>query len=86
MNATVVKALIDLLAAIGPVIIFFLGLLAGYWMGRNSAERPFIQTTVAPKVTNQGSSDEPLEGDPFREAMQEDKEKAVPTIMDRLRP
>jgi hypothetical protein len=86
MNAEIVKALIDVLAAIGPVIIFFLGLLCGYWMGRNSAERPFIQTTVAPKVTAQGSSDEPLEGDPFREAMQDDVEEAVPTFMDRLRP
>lgn len=85
MNEIVVKGLIDLMAAIGPVIIFFLGLLCGYWMGRNSAERPFVQTTVAPTKPDQGSKEEPLEGDPFREAMQEDQEKAVPTIMDRIR-
>ena len=85
MNAEIVKGILDILNGIAPVAIFFFGIAAGYWMGRNSAERPLIQTTIAPKVATQGSSDEPIEGDPFREAMQEDQEKAVPTILDRLR-
>ncbi len=86
MNAEIFKGIINIVNGLVPVVIFFFGLMAGYWMGRNSAEKPFVQNTTAPRGVNQGSKDEPIEGDPFREAMQEDKEKAVPTIMDRLRP
>ncbi len=85
MNAEIFKGIIGIVNGLVPVVIFFFGIAAGYWMGRNSAERPLVQTTVASKVASQGSSDEPIEGDPFREAMQEDKEEAVPTMLDRLR-
>jgi hypothetical protein len=84
MNAEIFKGIIDIVNSLVPVVVFFFGIAAGYWMGRNSAERPFVQQTIN-KTVDQGSKDEP-EGDVFVEAMirpetSEEKEKGIPTII-----
>jgi len=82
MNAEVVRMLADLVDALAGVAIGFVGILLGYWMGRNSAERPFVQNTQ-PAQADQGSTEEPG-GDIFTEAMvepPEKEEKGIPTII-----
>lgn len=81
MNAEIFKGIIDIVNGVVPVVIFFVGIAAGYWMGRNSAEKPLIQNTE-PRRASQGSTEEPEHGDIFKEALAEPTvdEKAVPTI------
>lgn len=84
MNAEIFKGIIDIVNGLVPVVIFFAGIAAGYWMGRNSAERPLIQNTQPARV-DQGSKDEPLEGDIFKEAQiapdHPGQDKGIPTII-----
>ena len=82
MNAEIFKGILDIVSGVVPVVIFFFGIAAGYWMGRNSAERPLIQNTE-PARADQGSTEEPEHGDIFKEALEEPivDEKAVPTII-----
>jgi hypothetical protein len=85
MNAEIFKSLIDLARSFSGILVFFFGILVGYWMGRNSAERPFVQQTENVLV-DQGSTDEPEGGDPFVDAMTEEekpkqREKGIPTII-----
>lgn len=79
MNAGMVKELSALFSAMSYCIVLIIGLLIGYWMGRNSAERPF-RSIEAPKKRDQGSTEDPG-GDLFLEALQDDKDekKGIPT-------
>jgi hypothetical protein len=64
------------------IVIFcsFCSLMIGYWMGRNSAERPFRSELVQRRPKEQGPKDEPEEGDIFRIAMEpEEEEERIPT-------
>ena len=82
MDATWVKELSALMSAMSYCIVLVVGLLIGYWMGRNSAERPF-RSIEAPKKRDQGSTEDPG-GDLFMEALQddEDEKKRIPTTLD----
>ena len=62
------------------VLVFcaFCGCVIGYWMGRNSAERPFL-SEAQPRHTDQGPTDE-SQVDVFRDAMQGADDKRIPTI------
>lgn len=54
-------------------------LYIGYWMGRNSAERPF-NASEKEKPFNPGSTDEP-EGDYFRDELPgHESPERVPTV------
>jgi hypothetical protein len=80
MTPALVGAIFDVMMAMSYVLVFAMGIVAGYWMGRNSAELPF-RSMQNPKKTSQGSTAEPEHGDIFREAMQEDTDgERVPTI------
>ena len=60
--------LLALLISVAICAVLCLGSLGlGYWMGRNSSERPF-RSDLNPKVHDQGGSAEP-EDDPFYAAM-----------------
>ena len=86
LNAMMVSSVVMGAKVFGAVILFFFGLITGYWMGRNSAERPFIQKTVAPKKS-QGPTTEPEHGDIFKEALTEpdtDDADRIPTMDRRL--
>lgn len=76
------KDLAALMSAMSYCIVLVVGLLIGYWMGRNSAERPF-RSVEAPKKRNQGSTEDPG-GDLFMEALEDDKDekKGIPTTLD----
>lgn len=52
----------------------------GYWMGRNSADRP-VRSDNNPKLLDQGSKEDPG-GDPYEEALLplEDEESRIDTI------
>jgi hypothetical protein len=82
LNATMVKELSALFSAMSYCVVLVIGLLIGYWMGRNSAERPF-RSVEAPKKRDQGSTEDPG-GDLFLEALQDDKDekKGIPTTLD----
>ena len=55
-------------------------ILLGYWMGRNSIERP-MRSDSNPRRHDQGSTEEPG-GDPFVAAMAEDDEdERRPTML-----
>jgi len=60
--------LLALLISVVICAVLCLGSLGlGYWMGRNSSERPF-RSDMNPKEHDQGSAAEP-EGDPYFDAM-----------------
>ena len=84
MNAEIFKSILELVRSLSGILIFFLGIMAGYWMGRNSAERPFVQQTVN-KVVDQGPKDDLGQGDIFIESLETpdrpDQEKGIPTII-----
>ena len=78
------KEISALMSAMSYCMVLIVGLLIGYWMGRNSAERPF-RSVEAPKKRHQGSTEDPG-GDLFMEALQdeEDEKKGISTIDQRL--
>lgn len=55
-------------------------ILLGYWMGRNSSEKP-MRSVNNPAKRDQGSHEDPG-GDPFEEAMEiiEDEDERTSTI------
>ena len=61
-----------------PVILSIICVLLGYWMGRNSAERPMI-SEAQQRPFDPGSTDEPDHDDIFRDAMS-DPEQVMDTI------
>ncbi len=54
--------------------------LLGYWMGRNSTERPMISEAQPPLHKDQGSKDEPEYGDLFRDAMAGQEDGRIATV------
>jgi len=85
MNAEIFKGILDIVMSLIAVVLFSLGVLFGYWMGRNSAERPFVQQTTVNKTVDQGPKDDEGAGDIFIEAQtapdHPDQEKGIPTII-----
>jgi len=81
--ATLVDELLPIIILGVSALIFLLGigfaaLITGYWMGRNSAEKPIISRES--KTFDPGPTDEPEEGDIFREALEDGKDRRMPTF------
>jgi uncharacterized membrane protein len=68
------ELLIPLVAVAITLACMVAGLLIGYWMGRNSAERPFVSEAAAVKVASQGPTDEPESDDIFKEALHDNRD------------
>ena len=69
--APLVSAVLAIAVCIGCVLL-------GYWMGRNSIERP-MRSENNPAKGHQGLSDDPG-GDPYEYALSDDEDIRVSTI------
>lgn len=59
------------------LFMLFVALITGYWMGRNSAEKSVISKEG--KIWDPGSTEEPEEGDIFKDAMADESDKRIST-------
>jgi hypothetical protein len=87
VNTEIVHAITKFISILGAVALFFLGILTGYWLARNSQDQPFIQNKVVSSKKGQGPTIEPEHGDIFKDAMKEpdtDDEDRIPTMDTRL--
>lgn len=77
--------LFSLLVIVVAMAVAVAAVFVGYWMGRNSTDRP-MRSPFNPKIIDQGSGEDPG-GDPYVEAMEDpkldDEDKRIDTMPSR---